>query len=123
MFSLTLVTMYGHRECGPSETQLKAALDEVYSEKGTRSARRKSTHLPGAWLDFSGRHAKGWGDYVVEIFTNGTATFTGFEYWDQSKVKFEMHMGNVSKDKGLHLWRLLAVGQIPQLLGEPWRKP
>jgi hypothetical protein len=123
MFSLTLMTMYGHRECGPSEAQLKAALDEVYSEKETRSARRKSTNVPGAWLEFSGRHGGTWGDYVIEILTNGTATFTGFDYWDQTKAKFEMDMDDVRKNKALHLWRLLEVGQIPQLLAEPWKKP
>ena len=72
---------------------------------------------PNAWLRYGFDEGP---TYVLDVYRGGSIIFTKYADQDYYDLLWEYRMDDLSREKALALWQLLAEGELDGLRAEGW---
>ena len=118
--AVDLNTRFGGGGRNPSDSELRAAIREVFHEDHPSLVEGHYAEHPNAWLTYGFQADDKWTVYVLDLYRNGQLVFSCFLDQDDLDPEFERTMDCVTEQEALRLWRLLAAGKIELLTREAW---
>jgi hypothetical protein len=118
--AVDLITRFGGGGRNPSDTDLIAAIREVFHEDHPILVEGDYAEHPNSWLTYGFQDDDKWTVYVLDLYRKGQLVFSCYHDQDDVDPAFERTMACVTEHEALRLWRLLAAGKIELLTREPW---
>jgi len=121
MAQLELITRFGSGSTAPLDTDLAAAVHEVFVEEHPSLSESDYREHPNAWLSYGQPAEDKWTVYTVQVSRDGRVLFYKLADQDDADPEFEKSMV-VGEVQALALFRLLAAGNVTALLAQSWQE-
>lgn len=116
--SVILTSRYGGDKSRPSADELAEALVEIYHEDHASMTEKDYAEHPNAWLRYG---LDGGPMYVLDVYREGRVHFSQWADQDyEAELAPETALIGVNEEEALHLWKLLANGEIDQIKQRAW---
>ena len=112
---IMLTTRYGEDIKNPTARQLQQALGELLEENIPGMTEADYAEHPNAWLRYGFDEGP---MYVLDVYRGGSIIFTKYADQDYKDLLWEYRMDDLSGEKALSLWLLLAEGKLDDLQAE-----
>ena len=114
-FSLRLTFRYGSEIESPSLADMRAALAEVFHENHPDLTEGDYVEHPNSWLEYGFQNGDDWTVITVDVYRTGLALYSHLADQDDDEPRADHRLQNVTEDRALELFQLLANRDIDNL--------
>ena len=113
--SLRLQFRYGNQIESPSLADMRAAVAEVFRENHPDLTEADYAEHPNSWLEYGFQSGDDWTVIIVDVYRTGLTLYSHWADQDDDAPRAEHRLQNVTEDRALELFRILANHDLDNL--------